>query len=759
MSSNRTIDPNDLYRLLSQYQQHASSSAQRFQTVSGVLPAPAAVAPTPPAVMQLLASLVAGHQQQSLGGGPDTNSTGGSGNSAHGPSAFQAQMRPQYQLDIRRPSSAPNVNGGDMGQQILASAQLLSALNPDLAATAIANAFNLNPQQPVHQQPPQQQQQQQRQPNSILESLCQHLQHHTNIPSSSPTTAKLNLCFQSESATMAPASSAKILDVNQMHATPSDIGTPDTRNTIKNTTALPISLHCLDQNIPSQVAAASCSNACPPSNLLAKNWTLEQLEAYAKQLQDSHQPIPQSIAILLASARRREEKHNAKKLANRKSAFSSRIRKKARIDAMAEENVRLKREANILSFLPDPVLAIGIGGEITFCSTQMERVSQHKASDLIGENVEKVIAPATWGELQRMIKHVVTARDEDVHPKEEDIARVTNATKEDGLNEGNSWGYSTRGNHSAVSMESSEHSFPMNEVAVDSSGKVSDPSGYYLKKAPSKEFVTQAFSVNNNYRKTHIEDEDILKTSTKMSHQDYGLQSRLNHKRVLETSRSLSSLTEREGYKSSLSTDSSLSKTKGRPSESNLSEDSGYIELHNSQESNKSSSYSCGDTDEDGANPPNEVNRTPPLAPACIVCLIRDDLSTLWCEVTSSIHTVHISNGDCDPAMLGRKHGAPKERQKSSDDTSSFKKGTATSEKPEVEMKELLLCFRPILEGSKVDLGLRKKVVSKSPEESYGPRLSEADKRHNSAWSCSLKKRRLPKKRQFTTDEEFQNGQ
>eukprot|EP00804_Cyclotella_cryptica_P010325 CCRYP_012247-RC/>CCRYP_012247-RC protein AED:0.04 eAED:0.04 QI:2028/1/1/1/0/0/6/784/174 len=152
-------------------------------------------------------------------------------------------------------------------------------------------------------------------------------------------------------------------------------------------------------------------------------------------------------------------------------------------------------------------------------------------------------------------------------------------------------------------MESSEHSFPMNEVAVDSSGKVSDPSGYYLKKAPSKEFVTQAFSVNNNYRKTHIEDEDILKTSTKMSHQDYGLQSRLNHKRVLETSRSLSSLTEREGYKSSLSTDSSLSKTKGRPSESNLSEDSGYIELHNSQESNKSSSYSCGDTDEDGANP------------------------------------------------------------------------------------------------------------------------------------------------------------
>jgi hypothetical protein len=80
-----------------------------------------------------------------------------------------------------------------------------------------------------------------------------------------------------------------------------------------------------------------------------------QIESRAKQLQDSHQPIPQSIAILLAGAKRKEEKQKAKKLANRKSAFSSRVRKKAKIDAMSEENIRLKREATILSFLPDPV--------------------------------------------------------------------------------------------------------------------------------------------------------------------------------------------------------------------------------------------------------------------------------------------------------------------------------------------------------------------------------------------------------------------
>lgn len=92
------------------------------------------------------------------------------------------------------------------------------------------------------------------------------------------------------------------------------------------------------------------SSTCDLNLLLVIN-----TEAHVKQLQDSAQPIPQSIAILLASARRKEEKYNAKKLANRKSAYSSRERKKAKINAMAQDNVRLKRESLILKSLPDPV--------------------------------------------------------------------------------------------------------------------------------------------------------------------------------------------------------------------------------------------------------------------------------------------------------------------------------------------------------------------------------------------------------------------
>jgi hypothetical protein len=60
------------------------------------------------------------------------------------------------------------------------------------------------------------------------------------------------------------------------------------------------------------------------------------------------------------------------------------------------------------------------------------------------------------------------------------------------------------------------------------------------------------------------------------------------------------------------------------------------------------------------------------------------------------------------------------------------------------KMKELLLCFRPILEGDKVgeDLRFNKKVSVATTEESGKTKLSKASK------SCPLKKRK------FINDEE-----
>jgi hypothetical protein len=70
-----------------------------------------------------------------------------------------------------------------------------------------------------------------------------------------------------------------------------------------------------------------------------------------------------------------------------------------------------------------------------------------------------------------------------------------------------------------------------------------------------------------------------------------------------------------------------------------------------------------------------------PLAPSANVCLIRNDLTTIWCEITSSIRTRPINDEDSELDIIDPN---PK----------SYSKALHKEE------KELLLCFRPILEGS-----------------------------------------------------------
>ena len=105
------------------------------------------------------------------------------------------------------------------------------------------------------------------------------------------------------------------------------------------------------------------------------------------------QPVPQSVALLLADARRKEEKKTAKRVANRKSACTSRARKKALVEEMTRTNARLRRQALILSLLPDLVIVISQEGEITFCSAQVERVLRHKIDDLVGSDIRDVLIP------------------------------------------------------------------------------------------------------------------------------------------------------------------------------------------------------------------------------------------------------------------------------------------------------------------------------------------------------------------------------
>ena len=176
-----------------------------------------------------------------------------------------------------------------------------------------------------------------------------------------------------------------------------------------------------------------------------------------KLLQETGQPIPHAVKILLHEARKTEQKKAAKRIANRKSASTSRARKKALVAEMTKTNTRLRRQAIILSLLPDLVVAIQEDGTITFCSAQVERVLKHKVSDMIGANISQVLTPASHKALFELIEKLISA--------EKTIAGDDNNNKE-GDESGRS---SNSGNtlSAAVVSEQSDH-FPLSIVKVKS---------------------------------------------------------------------------------------------------------------------------------------------------------------------------------------------------------------------------------------------------------------------------------------------------
>ena len=125
-------------------------------------------------------------------------------------------------------------------------------------------------------------------------------------------------------------------------------------------------------------------------------------------LQQLKQPIPQSVALLLTEAQRKEKKKNAKRVANRKSASTSRARKKALVEEMTKTNARLKRQAMILALLPDLVITTTIDGEITFCSEQVERVLNYKTDNLVGADLFSLLVPSSRDSWKRLVEKMVS---------------------------------------------------------------------------------------------------------------------------------------------------------------------------------------------------------------------------------------------------------------------------------------------------------------------------------------------------------------
>jgi hypothetical protein len=230
-----------------------------------------------------------------------------------------------------------------------------------------------------------------------------------------------------------------------------------------------------------------------------RKWKLEELEAHVKLLADAGQPIPQSLNLLLADARKKEERRINKRASNRRSASTSRARKKALVEEMTRLNAKLRRQALILSLLPDMVLAIDVDGVITFCSAQAERILQHNSEDLVGAKLSQLLVPPSRDALSRLVDELVATQSKaaanaanavgDGGDDDADNAEGDNAPNKDGAEggrQGRRGQKNVRGEDGAVVVsEQSEQSFPLSVVNVKNRSKqaaannedVSDSSG------------------------------------------------------------------------------------------------------------------------------------------------------------------------------------------------------------------------------------------------------------------------------------------
>ncbi len=85
------------------------------------------------------------------------------------------------------------------------------------------------------------------------------------------------------------------------------------------------------------------------------------------------------------------------------------------------------------------------------------------------------------------------------------------------------------------------------------------------------------------------------------------------------------------------------------------------------------------------------------MAPTCNICLIRNDLSTIWCEVTSSIRTRSLHEENPETVATSGPQSLSKKKDISVNTSNGSELTLDNSQNDQV--KELLLCLRPIRDG------------------------------------------------------------
>ncbi|KAL7576647.1 hypothetical protein ACA910_005581 [Epithemia clementina (nom. ined.)] len=482
-----------------------------------------------------------------------------------------------------------------------------------------------------------------------------------------------------------------------------------------------------------------------------QSWSLDQLQQHIQVLEQIKQPVPQTVSLLLADAKRKEDKRNAKRIANRRSASTSRARKKAYVQEMTELNARLKRQALILSLLPDMVIVIGVDGNITFCSAQVERVLRYNMKEIEGMNLADLLIPASRDKLNRLIKQLLGMKGDQRKAganSQEDmkgplVGNNANEASDQGDSNATGEAISSGAENSATdggAAAVSEATFPLSVVQVEAkrqkstqkqehaSTDNSDNSTY-----PSKNL--SSFTVSNSSQRSASAvfldaakevataketsagsknpSSDISNSSSLSTNAQNVLKANTNLERNVRIHNKKIKAELESGYRDDVTgadvtannATARLSSLQHRLEASSSEDDSGYRESNDSREETSSSV-----SESSGSN-----GRRKPIAPTCNICLIRKDLTTIWCEVTSSIRTKEPEEDACG----GDSVSGMETNKKSKFPESSASSVVARSSEPDQQQpredkgdqevqKELLLCLRPVRDG---DQKMQKKIT------------------------------------------------
>ena len=382
-------------------------------------------------------------------------------------------------------------------------------------------------------------------------------------------------------------------------------------------------------------------------------------------MKERNQPIPNHLKLLLEHEQQKEAKRVSKRISNRKSATKSRNRQRGLIESLLAENKRLRRNALILSHIPDAVVAIGVDGTIKFCNAQMSRITKHKEHDLVGHSIRDFLTSGSWRPLRHLIRDMqyaerIAAGKSWVH---------SDSTDSDGQTSSESCIIDDNGTSISTRRESSYASESTNIVS-SKTGKCNE-SGNHDRNCDTLPFKKRKtnYDISLSFE---MDVSDVMSDSVTSNNADRKLSSLAHHP------------------KSTPPKGNNLKRQWAMPQKDDTKECYSLMKHTRSKSSSNSNvdSYtaeSSGDSTEDSSSLAKnsiEVDKQSFLAPSCMVEMIRKDLLPILCRVTFSIRTRTVGDVDCnlgftDPA--NKYSGEPSER-------------------------ELLLCFRPVC----IDLKVRR---------------------------------------------------